>query len=260
MSYALEDIREAERLEKQSADPAYDYQEELRPFLKSNYDSILDAGCGSGVVSRFLASHFSNASVTGIDGVEARVQQARDLNQHGNLEFEISDLRELQDSSRYDLIVCRYVLEHFSNPQALQVISNFYRALKPGGQIILIDIDGYLLNTMPLSSDRIRKFLNLLSEYSDIDMRVGSKLPAFLKQMHFKEIQWELQTLQFNTPERKEREYKRIQERFEFTLPIMAQLLSSKTEARAFQKEYLESFLNPETVVFYNKFSVSASK
>ena len=52
MSYALENITEAERLEFQAKIENYSIQKELSYLDLSNTSNVLDLGCGTGLLSR----------------------------------------------------------------------------------------------------------------------------------------------------------------------------------------------------------------
>lgn len=76
-----------------------------------NYDSILDIGCGSGLIGIMAAQRFSNARVTGIDIHTDSVKQAR-KNASGTpwstrLEIRHISLQDLcrESAQKYDLII-----------------------------------------------------------------------------------------------------------------------------------------------------------
>ncbi|MBI3542099.1 MAG: class I SAM-dependent methyltransferase, partial [Deltaproteobacteria bacterium] len=110
----MENKNELKRLEEQSASPDYDVARELADDLPPSGARILDAGCGSGVVARFLARRDPSCKVTGCDFVPDRVAGAAELAKGiGNVEFRVEDLRRisLPDAS-FDYVVCRYMLQH----------------------------------------------------------------------------------------------------------------------------------------------------
>jgi tRNA A58 N-methylase Trm61 len=67
MGYELEHHTEFDRLEKQATIATYDYRSELSGLQIENGAVILDAGCGSGVVSRYLASLDRTSTVVACD-------------------------------------------------------------------------------------------------------------------------------------------------------------------------------------------------
>ena len=97
--------------------------------------TVLDAGCGEGYLSRFLAK--SGASVTGVDYSERMIQLAKNKTseafkitfKYGNCE----DLNFLEDKS-FDLIVSNMVIQDLSNYES--AISEMYRLLVDSGTFI----------------------------------------------------------------------------------------------------------------------------
>ncbi len=75
--------------------------------------SILDAGCGIGLLTTFYAKHCPGATVVGIDRSPASIAVARQRAQElglSNLRFECLDMDQQQLSGRYDLIVATHTL------------------------------------------------------------------------------------------------------------------------------------------------------
>jgi 2-polyprenyl-3-methyl-5-hydroxy-6-metoxy-1,4-benzoquinol methylase/glycosyltransferase involved in cell wall biosynthesis len=99
---------------------------------------ILDVGCGEGGCSFALARELTGSRVTGIDIDETSVaacnRVARHLEAH-NVQFEQADVTRLQYCSRFDAAVCIDLLEHVEDDGA--VLDCIYRALKPGGHLVV---------------------------------------------------------------------------------------------------------------------------
>lgn len=101
--------------------------------------SWLDAGCGSGVLSRWLAEH--GCTVHGVDAAAEMVEVAANLaNENGRsrqMSFgrieTIADL-PLQTESA-DGVLCSSVLEYVDDPA--QCIHEFARVLKPNGLLLV---------------------------------------------------------------------------------------------------------------------------
>jgi 2-polyprenyl-3-methyl-5-hydroxy-6-metoxy-1,4-benzoquinol methylase len=97
---------------------------------------VVDVGCGSGVVSDFLAQ--SGASVIGIDGNDAALTFARQTFRRENLRFEKGLVdRDFQLPRPADAIYCLEVIEHIYPAQAAEMLRVFHRRLAPGGHIYL---------------------------------------------------------------------------------------------------------------------------
>lgn len=95
---------------------------------------ILDAGCGDGLYSAWLAEQ--GGDVTGIDFSTQMVEVARD--RYGNdVDFEQADLTDeipAEDGS-FDLVLCQHVFSHL--PDLDSALSEFARVLRPGGELVL---------------------------------------------------------------------------------------------------------------------------
>jgi ubiquinone/menaquinone biosynthesis C-methylase UbiE len=103
-------------------------------------ESILDAGCGPGLVIEKLVreNKGKGISVVGLERSKEMIKHARKrCKNFPDVKLQIADLNkdlEFPDSS-FDKVVCSNTLYAFENPQA--VISEFYRVLKPGASIVI---------------------------------------------------------------------------------------------------------------------------
>lgn len=99
---------------------------------------ILDAGCGHGYASFWLAKHHPQyrivASELDADYISAGNVIATKL-KLTNLSFVKASVTQICDNSYYDLIINIDVLEHIQDDVA--VLHLFYKALKPGGWLVL---------------------------------------------------------------------------------------------------------------------------
>jgi 2-polyprenyl-6-hydroxyphenyl methylase/3-demethylubiquinone-9 3-methyltransferase len=99
----------------------------------------LDAGCGSGTLTRWLAA--AGARVVGVDAAEEMIAQARQLSGQDERKLQvhyehiatIADL-PLPDRSLSG-ILCSSVLEYVSDPAAC--LAEFARVLRPGGLLVI---------------------------------------------------------------------------------------------------------------------------
>lgn len=113
-------------------------------LLKRHLDSlgalaprqILDAGCGAGDYSFYLARRFPDAQILGVDIdqalIERNISTARLLGL-SNVRFENADLSAIQFSAEFDLIVSIDVLEHI--PRQQDALSNLVDALSGRGRV-----------------------------------------------------------------------------------------------------------------------------
>lgn len=118
--------------------------------------TILDAGCGMGFLSFYLARRFPNGRILGIDISEDKISRcsriARALGL-SNVEFRVQRLEEIQQESKFDLVCCADVLEHVPDDET--VLSNFRRALNR---------DGHLIVSVPLPMGDQWEFIRIYEE------------------------------------------------------------------------------------------------
>ena len=95
--------------------------------------SVLDLGCGDGVLTARLADRVSSGLVIGIDSSPSMIAAARKL-ARPNLRFEMLDINEFAFRDRFDLIFSNAATLHWvKDHQGL--LARTYEALKPGGRI-----------------------------------------------------------------------------------------------------------------------------
>jgi 2-polyprenyl-6-hydroxyphenyl methylase/3-demethylubiquinone-9 3-methyltransferase len=100
--------------------------------------SILDLGCGGGILSEALAKQ--GASVCGVDIEQKLIDVAK---QHAHesgliIDYQVADITTFKHK-KFDAIVCMEMLEHVEDPQ--KIIKACHRLLKPGGHLFLSTIN-----------------------------------------------------------------------------------------------------------------------
>jgi 2-polyprenyl-3-methyl-5-hydroxy-6-metoxy-1,4-benzoquinol methylase len=102
---------------------------------------VADIGCGSGHAINVMASAFPASRFTGIDFSEEGVRTASaeaDRLGLGNASFIARDVSELDLTERYDVITAFDAIHDQAQPAA--VLANIFRALRPGGTFLMVDI------------------------------------------------------------------------------------------------------------------------
>jgi GT2 family glycosyltransferase/2-polyprenyl-3-methyl-5-hydroxy-6-metoxy-1,4-benzoquinol methylase/glycosyltransferase involved in cell wall biosynthesis len=98
---------------------------------------VLDLGCGSGAVGRFLARR--DGQIAPIDGLtisQAEAERARpDYRRLEVADLDQADLTQLFECGAYDVIICADVLEHVRQPS--RVLHACRELLAPGGVALL---------------------------------------------------------------------------------------------------------------------------
>ena len=99
--------------------------------------NILDAGCGTGLISNLLAIRHPTCNITGID-FSAAINYGKNFSIHhniSNVNFFQSNILSIDSKKEYDVIVCQGVLHHI--PEYMLALTKLHLALKPGGRILL---------------------------------------------------------------------------------------------------------------------------
>lgn len=114
------------------------YLKELKEFVKllPKGAKVLDAGCGNGLVTKYLCDHgFSvvaiDASLNMLKVAKSKCSQAKFIN---------VDIRKMKfENNSFDAIFCYAVLIHISKTECKKVLNNFLKFLKSNG-ILFINV------------------------------------------------------------------------------------------------------------------------
>ena len=108
--------------------------------LRSGAD-VADFGCGSGHAVNVMARAFPASRFTGLDfsdeAIAAGTEEAARLGL-GNAKFERHNLTELDKVAVYDVITVFDAIHDQAQPA--RVLENIYRALRPGGVLLMADV------------------------------------------------------------------------------------------------------------------------
>nr|WP_136251067.1 bifunctional 2-polyprenyl-6-hydroxyphenol methylase/3-demethylubiquinol 3-O-methyltransferase UbiG [Ningiella ruwaisensis] len=102
--------------------------------------SILDVGCGGGLVSETLAK--AGAKVTGIDASETSIQVARRHAEKSGLNIDYKHMLAehlLKEDKQYDVVINAEVVEHVPMPKEL--VSECSQLTKEGGCMIMATLN-----------------------------------------------------------------------------------------------------------------------
>ena len=109
-------------------------------LLRAGAD-VADIGTGSGHAINVMAKAFPASRFTGIDFSDEGLATARAEAERlglANATFVAKDVAALEDSETYDVITVFDAIHDQAKPA--KVLENIYRALRPGGVLLMVDI------------------------------------------------------------------------------------------------------------------------
>lgn len=100
--------------------------------------SVLDVGCGTGMLSERLLGAFPSCRLTGVDLSPAMVERAR-ARLAGRAEVREADAERLPfHDGAFDLVVCNDSFHHYPDPD--RAAFQMWRVLRKGGALVLGDV------------------------------------------------------------------------------------------------------------------------
>lgn len=260
IDYIMEDPREAARLEAK-VDPRAWVGKYLAQRVRPGSE-VLSVGCGPGVILNEVSELHSSIRATGIDISAERVKEAVQRNRENpRLKFVRGDAQALPfPSDSFDLVYSRMLLQYLREKE--KAVTEMVRVCKPGGLVLLQDLDGQLLWHYPEDASvqrAVEKVLAVLAP-TGFDPFVGRKL-FFLGQkagLRSLDVQVESYHLIAGTVA------KHILRQWELKLDIakgqMAKALGSKEEAEKQIQRFLEYLCRPDTLTYSVQFTVTGKK
>jgi arsenite methyltransferase len=127
---------------------------------------IIDVGCGPGFyVAELLEQVGAGGRVVGVDASPAMLAVAtRRCAGHGNAGFLTADVASLPvPDARFDAGLCVQVLEYV--PDVAAVLAGLHRALRPGGRLVLWDVDWSTVTWQSGDPARMERVLRTWDEH-----------------------------------------------------------------------------------------------
>jgi SAM-dependent methyltransferase len=248
--YAIDSTVEHERLEAQAA--LAGIADHLRHVPLRSGERVLDAGCGSGAMTRLMAATAPEARVTGLDRRASYLAFAREraaAEGLANVDFTAGDLFALPfaDGS-FDVVWTKYVLQWLAEPVA--ALAELKRVLKPGGVLVSADFDGFMVEHFPVDPDFEATARRLMPQL--VDPEIGRKVAGHLLALGFTDLDVAIERDRvFTVVGAVDAERRRNWEvQWRAARPRCAQLLGSEAAADAFFAAFFAHHDDPTTATW----------
>lgn len=155
----------------------------------------LDAGCGIGAVTMGMARLVGPAGqAVGIDLDQDYLDQASQEAGWQNLpaSFRSESVSDLTDQATYDLAYSRFLLAHLPDPAL--VLARITRAVKPGGVVVIEDVQftGHFCYPACAAFDRYVNLYQEVLRHKGGDANIGPRLPGLLGDAGLEKVKLEV--------------------------------------------------------------------
>jgi trans-aconitate methyltransferase len=113
-------------------------EELIQKLRLAGSERVLDIGCGDGRMTAAISRRLEGGAVVGIDSSAEMIRHAASQysgTRYPNLSFERRDARELPYTGSFDRVFSNAALHWI--PEQAAVLSGIYRALVPGGRLLV---------------------------------------------------------------------------------------------------------------------------
>jgi ubiquinone/menaquinone biosynthesis C-methylase UbiE len=259
-AYIMEDPREAMRLEAK-VDPEAWVDKYMAHHLKPGID-VLSVGSGPGVILQAICSKQESIHGTGIDISAERVQQA--IQKHSSntgLNFVQGDAQAIPfPSDSFDVVYSRMLFEYLADKQRAAI--EMVRVCRPGGTILIQDLDGQLLWNYPEDPELQRSIEAVVAGLArtGFDPFVGRKLFTLVQSAGLNNINVQVDCYHLIAGEADPNILKQWELKLEIAVPQMARLLGGELAARQQAERFVEYLRRPDTLTYSNVFTVTGQK
>lgn len=255
--YVIDDEDEPQRLERQAQ--LANLPEHLAHFALAADAQILDAGCGSGAMTRLLAQRAPLGHATGVDtnrrylAIATRAAAAEGI---PNITFQEGNIFQLPFADHtFDLVWCKYVLQWVDQP--IHALAEFRRVTRPGGVVVCCHFDGFGVTHDPidpvLQADADALFPQL------IDPFVGRKQYGMFYRVGLRDIAVHAEADRlfavYGAIDSARRDNWRAQ--LEAAFPAIIRCLGSEARARAFVEHFLGYQAREDTASYCTLYTVT---
>jgi len=168
--------------------------------------SVIDLGCGSGHVAVEMAQLVGpTGRVVGLDMDERVLAHAQELAaEHGaKVEWLLGKVQDLDIQQEFDIVYARFLLSHLPDP--IDAIHRMRRAVRPGGRIVVEDVDITVHTHWPpcAAFSRYIELYAAAARARGVDASIGPRLPGLFIDAELADVQLAISMPVFRTGEEK---------------------------------------------------------
>lgn len=256
--YLMEDAREAARLARK-VDAAAWVAQYLDPLLP-DAGAVLEVGCGPGALVAAVAAASSMLYVTGVDLNAARFRgEIRSLPHNASL-LEANACALPCESQAFDFVYSRFLLEYLKD--RARAVREMVRVCRPGGRVLLQDLDGQLLWHYPEDAELAAQMARVLAfmATTGFDPLVGRKLFGLARDAGLCDVQVQAQPYHLIAGAADEFTLELWELKLDIALPLAAQALGSMEAARALKIRFLDYLRRDDSLTYSVVFTVVGTK
>lgn len=111
-------------------------------------ENALEIGCGNGHGTKLIKKHFKPAYINAVDLDEKMIRIAKRKNKDASIRFDVMDAARLDFADNtFDAVFDFGIIHHI--PNWADCISEMYRVLKPGGELVLEELSADTFQAVP---------------------------------------------------------------------------------------------------------------
>lgn len=253
--YFMDDPREAQRL-ADKVNPTQWVDRYLARHLRPD-SRVLDVGSGPGVLATEVARRCLLGQVVALDQSPERSSQAgMRLARYGGYSL-VGDAAILPfEDGAFDLVYCRFLLEYLRDPQ--QAVREMVRVCRPGGRVLLQDLDGQLLWHYPEDSELERQVTATLAVLArtGFDPFAGRKLYHRCYTTGLTQLSSDVEVYHHYAGAIDAENGRLWNLKLDIALPAATLALGSEGEALALKARFMNYLRRPDTFTYSNLVTV----
>jgi len=134
-------------------------------------DYLIDVGCGSGRLTKFVDSYLNHGRYLGIDIIPRLLKHASSQTNNVNFEFKsVSGLTIPEQDGAADMVCFFSVFTHLLHEQSFLYLEEAKRVLKPGGKVVFSFLEFDVSSHWPVFENNVK---NAGKHFEHLNMFIG---------------------------------------------------------------------------------------